>query len=391
VCVCVRVCAFCFRVSLPPLGRMEEGSDVEHFVTPKKRQVDGNKVVSPVKQAEKSAKLDVEGEESDRAHALNCRATRKGEFCGRCAFIRWSPNWVPKLPLLPADLSADEVTHPIAQAWLGKSWMATSSNRDTWGIGCIACASKPLKGTNAFGNYSVALNKGNGFAVMQRHQNTKSHRENVMAFLHISVGPTGLSTSGSPSREEFLKVVKVATDAQSIRPGIDGVGGRKRCGWMMRCLCEAMMEEERKRIMDSKVIGLQRDEANGLLWFRFRCITKNLEFFQGIIGCGEKEFKGANGILKATDVVFQQFSTPGLMLDPKNNKLDKDCYRHLRQHLEMVNVDSAADELLASSIMRTEVIEDNHGVAALAGQPLNPNMRVTIRDKTHATRRRPVV
>jgi hypothetical protein len=157
---------------------------------------------------------------------------------------------------------------------------------------------------------------------------------------------------------------------------------------MTKVLGEAMLGIEREKLRECKVIGLQRDEADGRMWFRYRAVTPDLALIQGVLGHERKECKGARGVLMATDKVFEHFCTPGRVLGKDNAKMDRRLYSHFRRRLEMVNVDSDGKELLAASMMREQVFKDNHGVEELAGKPLTPNMRLTLRDATHASRRR---
>ena len=74
--------------------------------------------------------------------------------------------------------------------------------------------------------------------------------------------------------------------------------------------------------------------------------------------------------------------TPGQIFK-RPAQLDVELLNHLKTHVEMMNVDSAADELLASKIGK----EPEKCLVATEMEPLTPQLRIIVRDKTHACRR----
>jgi hypothetical protein len=140
--------------------------------------------------------------------------------------------------------------------------------------------------------------------------------------LKIEVGPAGSSVAGSPSPADFLKIWDKVMKGGSFKDGVDGSGGVWKCDNMLKCLGESILERDRRALKECKVIGIQRDEADGRMWFRFRAISPDLKLIQGVLGHARKDMKGGKGILFATDKVFVSFCTPRLGIDP-NAKLDK--------------------------------------------------------------------
>ena len=75
--------------------------------------------------------------------------------------------------------------------------------------------------------------------------------------------------------------------------------------------------------------------------------------------------------------VFKDFCTPfsgAPKCIGKPQKMDAKLYKHMTRAVEMACTDAASDEMLATTL--------------LVRSQISPNCRLTIRDKTHASRRR---
>ena len=83
----------------------------------------------------------------------------------------------------------------------------------------------------------------------------------------------------------------------------------------------------------------------------------------------------ARGTLLATSSIISSFAT-SCRMSPQSN-LDAPLRAHIRRCIKVVAVDSAANETLASELMREPAI----------WQPLTPNMALLIRDGAHGARR----
>ena len=359
---------------------MDSASEDE-FRTPRKVKPEAES--APEITPEKAAEIGKEQQATDRCKTGNDSfAVALYESC--------KTKWKEVLPMLQAGISGADVGEN-GKVWVGKSWLRSKSSEAGFRVGCAACASQLKERgsttSNPFASYTVELKKGCALNVLKKHQSSSVHQQNVRALLALELGPSGLSMAGAPPAEAFIKLWdKVVTG--SCSDGVAGVGSHSKCERMAKVLGEAMLDIERAKLRGCTVIGLQRDEADGRMWFRYRAVTPDLALIQGVMGHVRKEFKGAKGVLMATDKVFENFCTPGRVMNKDGAKMDRRLYSHVRRRLEMVNVDSDGKELLAASMMREQTFPDNHGVEELVGKPLAPNMRLTLRDKTHASRRR---
>ena len=82
-------------------------------------------------------------------------------------------------------------------------------------------------------------------------------------------GPHGEAiTLEAPPLEEFQKVFRHLRAGQSLRHGVDGVGGRKRANKLSWSLAEALRESDTKFVMDrAHCLWIARDARQGRLLF----------------------------------------------------------------------------------------------------------------------------
>lgn len=286
---------------------------------------------------------------------------------------------------LPLVLNPLEIESEVAKAWIGRSWLCSSSD----GFGCLVCHEHCLGKTNPFATCSITQLRGvgRGFAIFRKHHESKMHRESVRSFLKVSLGPRGDPIAGAPMPEEFKRVWDAFKDG-SVGQGVSGIGAQKKCMKIAQCLFEAMLCLERQMVRASKSIGIQRDEAHGRLWLCHRICSDDFRETAGILGMVSGFGTGAKNIVKATEQAFRVFCTPGAIfrsdapLSHHRGAMDTDLFQILTQRVEMINVDSASDELLASRMMK-----DTTSAMLTDMGPLTPNLKIIIRDATHATRR----
>jgi len=103
---------------------------------------------------------------------------------------------------------------------------------------------------------------------------------------------------------------------QSLRHGVDGVGGRKRASKLSLSLAEALRESDAKFVKDrARCLWIARDARQGRLLFRLRAIgfhNQHLTVRAGVLGQTKSFGTGAANIVLATNHVLRRLLTAGL-------------------------------------------------------------------------------
>lgn len=124
---------------------------------------------------------------------------------------------------------------------------------------------------------------------------------------------------------------------------------------MTWCLAEAMKAIDQRRLTKTKSVSLFRDERKGLLAVRFRTVSEDLVVHSGTLGHERCAGTGAANLTQATERIMKRAASrflngPG---SKKKGWLKVPLYRRLRQSVTTITVDSAADEVVSSELMRT--------------------------------------
>ena len=153
---------------------------------------------------------------------------------------------------------------------------------------------------------------------------------------------------------------------------MEGVGQRKKVTQMMECLAKAMFQLDRRFLSsDGIVVSLQRDEKNATIQLEFAGCDKDLKVRTGMIGMAENK-TGPLAITQNTKQIIEKcWSAAG--------ELDAHGYDRFRSSVELINIDSAADEVLAA--------KEEHQPSLPLLAPLLPNCKYVVRDKSHGSQR----
>ena len=301
------------------------------------------------------------GPRVDALHTAHCRE----ESCGRCKWARLCHTWQAKFVV--------DSRHPSHG-----SWLSTRLTRDgTWSVGCKVCAKAGNKG--ALAEYEVATESGLQSCNFRKHASNPHHKAAALSFIAGSDGDSCIATgeNQAPSSTYFVGIL------ESIKNGDAVCGGRKTAKAVWR-LHEALKYIDRAFLANAAAISLFRDERKARLAIRFRAVSKNLEVRSGTLGQERNFGTGAKNITTASCNVIRRMCTP--LNDCRYNewgtkaKLDKKLERHFCDHVFMMTVDAAADEVLSAEMMRCRIL---HG----GPDTLLPNLKFVLRDKTHASRR----
>ena len=265
--------------------------------------------------------------------------------------------------------------------------------------------------------------------VLRRHGRTALHKKAVFTILglddeglaKVSGGRLGLEgrqawgvrcfvgLSTCPKRLRDLGGAAVGTLPARLgqrearwhaRGGIEGVGGANRVKKGAWCLYEVLREADAAFLLHTaQTIWLARDARKQRLLIRFRAVGfKNGELVSrvGVLGQAKEYGTDAAGIVDATLDIVKAAVTKGqdrpaglgnalgasvhnANAHGASDSSEADAATVL-QKVEALTVDAAADEVLAGELMRGRC-DIGHE------QGMCPNLKLVVRDKTHASRR----
>jgi hypothetical protein len=196
-------------------------------------------------------------------------------------------------------------------------------------------------------------------------------------------------TIDAPPTGEFETVWDQVAAGRRCRRGIDKVGSEKRVTKLSWCVYEALREADAAFLDASDVVWLARDARQSRLLIRFkaaRFCKGEIVVRQGVLGQAKNGGTTAAEILAATKAVITRACTKTHA--PRHGNIDHEtvvaeqCAGRLCQKIEALTVDSAADEVLAGELMRGQC-----QLLDCAQAALTPNLRLVLRDVTHASRR----
>ena len=188
---------------------------------------------------------------------------------------------------------------------------------------------------------------------------------------------------------------------QHARGGMEGIGCRGRILKLAWCLYETLREADANFLLKkASTVWLARDGRKQRLLIRFRAVgfvSGELVSRVGVLGHWKEHETAATGILDATKAIVRAAVAVG---EGKPVCWHDDARRACADHalrasdagsveaaakivfekIEALTVDAAADETLAGELMRGRCNLDEE-------QAMCPNLKLVVRDKTHASRR----
>ena len=206
---------------------------------------------------------------------------------------------------------------------------------------------------------------------------------------------------GAPPLEHFKTVWDALSKGQHATGGIEGIGCKGRVIKLAWCLYETLREADAKFLLkDASTIWLARDGRRQRLLIRFRAVgfvKGEIVSRVGVLGHWKEHDTAATGILDATKAIVRAAVTVGEGRPNGWHDARRACDNHapsasddassveaaaniLFGKIEALTVDAAADETLAGDLMRGRCNLDEE-------QAVCPNLKLVVRDKTHASRR----
>lgn len=197
-----------------------------------------------------------------------------------------------------------------------------------------------------------------------------------------------MTEEAAPPSEEFAKVLKDRIAGLSYIASSQSATKSKKMSW---CLAEALREGTKSALLHSKVIAIHQDARNGLLMVRFSSCDQNLKVTKGILGIAQDYGTTAVDTVHATvaiarDAFARQSKGPASNRPPAppGPSQKSVSMTEFWNKVELFDADGASDEQLAGKMLRGLVPDPSAGphVRAVA-----PNLRIQLRDRTHASTR----
>ena len=267
-----------------------------------------------------------------------------------------------------------------------ETWITTVFSKEHgMRLGCLACKNAGVN--SVFGRADVPMAAAQK-SVFANHSRTKSHCRAVVKWAGRDPDALGVPVDLAPTREEFQTVLSLTRKGQ-LPEHLPNVGHRKKLRRMKWCLAEARRMVKRQYLKSSRVVSLHQDARKGRLAVRFTCCGPKLKPKVGFLGSASLTSKfstDAGGIKQAIVHIVHEFCTPlrrppMINLSRTSTSCDTSLVAHLRQSVELLDSDAAADETLAAKVLT--------GIRTEAGKtvPFFPRVKVQNRDKAHASRR----
>lgn len=298
----------------------------------------------------------------------------------------------------PSELGGKRFYAKMKSAWLKMtiidtrkpelgSWLEEAPGTAVWGVGCRICreafSERPPSTWASFGVRGKALKTSS----IRRHVVTRHHKTALGKMLGVHV-----EGRCSPSLDEFMQVL--ADRRKGLPHGsTSDVAGRKKACRMTWCLAEAAKDIERAHIRKSMVVALHQDARDQLFLVRYAAVAPDLKVMRGVLGIAKNFGTKSDDICTATIGILENFCTPRLSppasptgFRPSAASVDNNLLEHLRSKIEMFDADAATDEQRAGRVLQGKSESSNIGSIESA---FLPNLKIILRDRTHAATRLP--
>ena len=216
----------------------------------------------------------------------------------------------------------------------------------------------------------------------RKHENYKIHKNNVTKYLTGSIGHDANLTA--PPLSFFEKVVQHVKSGGHSSEEVDGVRDPKKVAKARFTLAEAIKQNAHTFLVSAQCINIMRDERANNTLFRFHAsqITTATDL-GGMLGNEQGFDSTAEGISAATMRVYARFCTnftnapPACVLRPT---FKQDVYNNMVKATRLLTVDAASKEQASGADMSVSN-------TVSGSDPLLPNMKHVLLDRTHASRR----
>ena len=272
------------------------------------------------------------------------------------------------------------------------SWLEVAPRHHRpWGVGCRVRRESIEKRTVAGNRSDGALPyRWASFGIcganvstqnIHRHMTRKHH---IAAMVCLTGGTTHVA--GSPPCAEFHSILQDGRQGRSYSAS-SPIAHRHKVSMMRWCLAEAIKDIERSYIKKAIAVALHQDARAQLFLVRYAAVMKDMRVVRGVLGTAKDFGTTSEDICQATIDICKSFCTPRLLPPRAGNQqstMDRHLFEHLRSIVEVVDADAAADEQRALRILQGSARSVTAGC-----QKFFPNLKVILRDRTHAATRWP--
>ena len=267
------------------------------------------------------------------------------------------------------------------------SWLEVAPRHQRpWGVGCRVCREAAEKNKAKTG---VVPYRWANFEIRGKNVNTQNIHKHMLRKRHLAAiaSLTGGKTRalGSPELVEFLQILQDSQKGLS-HSSSSGIAHRHKVSQMRWCLAEAIKDIERSNIKRAIAIALHQDVRSQLFLVRYAAVMKDMSVVRGVLGATKNFNTTSDDICQATIDICKSFCTPRLLPPRAGNlqsMMDLQLFEHLRSIVEVVDADAAADEQRA-----LRILQGGAKSMTIACKKFFPNVKVILRDRTHAATRR---
>jgi len=279
-------------------------------------------------------------------------------------------------------LTRIDIDKPELGSWLE----AAPRHHRPWGVGCRVCRETAQKNTGQKGSVSYRWANFDVRGANLTTQNIRRHmlRKNHLAAIACLIGGK-THVLGSPPLVEFQKILQDSQKGLSHSSSKD-IADRHKVSQMRWCLAEAIKDIERSSMKRAIAVALHQDARSQLFLVRYAAVMKDMRVVRGVLGTAKNFGTTSDDICQATINICKSFCTPRLLPPRTANRpstMDLELFEHLRSIVEVVDADAAADEQRA-----LRILQGSAKSMTLACHKFFPNLKVILRDRTHAATRR---
>ena len=256
------------------------------------------------------------------------------------------------------------------------SWLTEGVNAGRWGIGCRICCATGKSALTKWACFGVR-GKSVRWCNIQRHGQSPFHLQ------QLGQQPTA-SGAGAPRTSDFRAVLEHKARGNMSDCGLPAVASGEKVQLMAWCLSEAQKDSEQACLRNAQCIAIHQDAREGVLMVRYTSVDHRLSCHAGLLGLAQDFGTKSKDVYNATLQIMRSFCTcrvpVGRLCPAGPGVFDQDLYEHIKAHIELFDADGARDEQRAARLLR--------GGSTVENLEHLPNLKVIVRDRTHAATRR---
>ena len=205
----------------------------------------------------------------------------------------------------------------------------------------------------------------------QKHAQAPEHLRATLHFL--SYGDKAQVEGEEPNLQNAPPVSQLMDIWKSMHKGLSCRAvandmkdvGRHKMERISSCLHEAVLNHERERLHQVRVMALHQDVRKGILQMRYTACLADWSVASGLLGLDLQPGTLSQELAQASKRILERFCT-------KDGSTDNSLFQQLSAAVELLDADGASDE---------------QRCLRLLGQNFFTNVKICIKDPTHCARR----